>query len=382
MLSLGSLTSNANSALSPLEQFGRDLLRSYERASTGRKVNSAADNPSGLAIATSLSTQAAAFDQGAQNAAIAGSALNVAQGALQATTDALQSLRSLAVSASNDLLSPADRNNLQQVANQLVHQINTDAQNANFNGTNLLAGPFSQTPPAPVDANVTANSSLADGQTLVSNVNPAANAQSGTIGVSVVNGGTGIAVTFTDNTGTTTNLGVQTPGSTITVNGTTLTLGNTGATDNGATATVQVTAAVAGTNAPQAQVQTGANEGATTGISLPNATSTGLLIGTINLSSTASATNAIGQIDTAIGSISSIDASIGAQSVALQSQTSFVNQASNQLTASSSNITDASASQTSTELYKLLVQQQISLATLQSANTEFGYLNRFFNTAA
>ena len=129
-------------------------------------------------------------------------------------------------------------------------------------------------------------------------------------------------------------------------------------------------------------MQTGANEGATTGLALPNATSTGLLINTINLSSSASATNSIGQIDTAIGLIGSVGSSLGSQSVALEQQTSFAGNASNNLTASASNIIDAFAAQTSTEIYKLLVQQQVSVATLQNANLEFGYLNRFFNTAA
>ncbi|HEY4440732.1 MAG TPA: flagellin, partial [Candidatus Elarobacter sp.] len=136
----GSITNQANAPLSSLQQLQRDLLRPYEAAATGKRILSAADDPSGLAIATALQVQSSGFDQGAANANDARNALNVADGALQTTTDALQSLRSLAVQASNDLLSPSDRRNLQQVANGLVRQINTDAQNASFNGTQLLDG--------------------------------------------------------------------------------------------------------------------------------------------------------------------------------------------------------------------------------------------------
>ncbi|MBV9407688.1 MAG: flagellin [Candidatus Eremiobacteraeota bacterium] len=380
---IGSLTQQANQALSPLQQLQHDLLKQYQAASTGKRINSAADDPSGLAIATSLQTQSASFDQGSRNAQDAGNALNVAEGALQTTTDALQSLRSLASQAVNDFLSPNDRQNLQAVANQLVRQINTDAQNANFNGTPLLNGTFGSSPATPPNATVTSNADLAGGSNLVSNVSAAPTAQAGTIGLSVVNNGTAVDVKFTDTaTGTTTDLGTQAPGSTVTVNGTTFTLGTTSNLDNGTTATIQIQAASAGSNAPNAQVQTGANEGATTAVALPNATSSALFIKNVDFSSSASATNAIGQIDEALNATTSARANLGAQGVAINDEINANNVASNALTASASNIEDASAPQTSTELYKLIVQQQISLETLRNANTEFGFLNRFFNTGA
>ena len=380
---IGSLTQQANQALSPLQQLQHDLLKQYQAASTGKRINSAADDPSGLAIATALQTQSAGFDQGSQNAQNAGNALNVAEGALQTTTDALQSLRSLASQAVNDFLSPNDRQNLQAVANQLVRQINTDAQNANFNGTPLLNGTFGSSPATPPNATVTSNADLAGGSNLVSNVSAAPTAQAGTIGLSVVNNGTAVDVKFTDTTtGTTTDLGTQAPGSTVTVNGTTFTLGTTSNLDNGTTATIQVQAASTGSNAPNAQVQTGANEGATTAVALPNATSSALFIKNVDFSSSASATNAIGQIDEALTATTSARANLGAQGVAINDEINANNIASNALTSSASNIEDASAAQTSTELYKLIVQQQISLETLRNANSQFGFLNRFFNTGA
>lgn len=381
---LGSITNQANTALTALQQLQHDLLRPYQAASTGKRINSAADDPSGLAIATSLAVQSAGFDQGASNAADARNALNVADGALQTTTDALQSLRSLAVQASNDLLSPNDRQNLQQVANGLVRQINSDAQNATFNGTQLLDGTTSSTPASAANATVTANASLGAGGSLVASTTASAASQGGTIGVSVVNNGgaAAIDVKFTATaTGQTTDLGLQAAGSTIVVNGTSVTLGTPGAVDIGTTATVQVNAASAGTTGSGAQVQTGANEGAVTAVTLPNGTASALFLQNIDLSSSASATNAIGQIDQSIGATVAARGTLGAQSVSLGNTIDANAVASNALTASSSAISDASAPQTSTELYRLLIQQQISLETLRNANTQFGYLNRFFNTS-
>lgn len=378
----GSIGNQANHALTALEKVQRDLLRPYQAATTGKRINSAADDPSGLAIATSLQVQASSFDQGSRNAIDAGNALNVAEGALQTTQSALSSLRTLAVQASNDLLSAGDRRNLQQVANGLVRQINTDAQNATFNGAPLLSG---STPATPATATVTTNAPLAGGGSLVASATASPAAQGGTIGLSVVNTGggtTAVDVTFTDTaTGATQHLGTQAPGTTITVNGTTLTLGSTGTLDAGTTATVQVQAATAGTTAPAAFVQTGASEGATTALAFPNGSSSALFIQNIDLSSTASATNAIGQIDAGIRATTVARASLGAQGVALQQQVNANNVASNALTASASNIADANIGQTSTELYRLIIQNQISLETLHSSNVQFGFLNRFFNTS-
>jgi flagellin len=382
---IGSINNQANTALTQLQQLQRDLLRPFQAAATGKRINSAADDPSGLALATALQVQSSGFDQGSRNAIDARNAVNVADGALQTTSSALQSLRSLGVQASNDLLSTGDRQNIQRVADGLVRQINADAQNATFNGTPLLNGTFGSQPATAASATVTTNAALGGGGTLVAATTAVPASQGGTIGVSVVNAGGGnaaIDVTFTASaTGQTTNFGPQAAGSTIVVNGTSVTLGNAAAADVGATATVQVQAATAGSSAPDAQVQTGANQGATTALALPNGSSSALFIQHLDFSTTATATNAVGQVDAAIGAATAARASLGAQAIALGNQVDANNVASNALTASASNVQDANAGQTSTELYRLLVQSQISLETLRNANTQFGYLNRFFNTS-
>jgi flagellin len=384
-LGIGSLTTQANQALTSLQQYQQDLLKPYAQASTGKRILSAADDPSGLAIAETLTIGAAGFEQGGGNALNAGQAVNVADGALQTTQDALSSLRSLAVQASNDFLSPSQRQDLQTVANQLVAQINTDAENANFNGTPLLSGTYGAQPATAASATVTTNAALAHGGQLAAGVNASPTATGGTIGLSVVAAGTGalVDVRFTDTTtGTTVDMGLHAGNTTFTVGGTTVTLGGVSAGDLGTNAAIQVKPSSRGSQAPDAQVQTGASEGATTALTLPNATSSALFLRHIDLSNSAAATNAIGQIDAAIAATTSARATLGAQDTGLLTQAASDATASNALTASASAIGDANLPKTSTELYKLLVQQQISLRTLQSSNTEFGYLNRFLNASS
>jgi len=379
----------ANAALTPLQQFSQEILKQLDAASTGKSINSASDNPSGLAIYNTLTAQANGFTAASQNVSTANDAVSVADGALQQTQQGLQSLNAIAVQASNDFLSPADRADLQTVANQLVQQINTNAQNANFNGAPLLQGNFAGATPAQAPAaTTTSNATLSDGSDLANAPTAAANAQAGAITISV-NAGSGsnpptAQVTFTSTaTGQTSTVTTSaTAGSTVSVNGTQVTLGNFTNADAGDDATVQVQAATPATQGQAANVQSGASEGATTAVNLPNGTAAANYIQNIDLSSSASAATAQGQIQEAISSVSTARAQLGAQSQALTNQGNNDDTEAVNLTASASNIGDADEAQVSKELASLRTQQQISLSTLQNANTALGYLNRFFNVAA
>jgi len=378
-----------NAAQSPLDVFSRNLLKTVDEASSGSKLTAASSDPSGLAIYTTLTAQASGFEAASQNVATANDALSVADGALAQTQASLQSLNALAVAASSDLLSSADRADLQSVADQLVQQINTNAEDASFNGQQLLTGKHSGTVPAqaPV-ATTTSNATITGGDNLVTSATATAAAQAGTITVSV-NAGSGsnpatAQITFSATaTGQTTTVATAAAaGSTVDVNGTQITLGNFTNADKGAQATVHVQGGTTFTAGQSASVQSGAAEGATTSVTLPNGTAAANFITNIDLSSTASATDAQGQIQAAIGSVATARANLGAQSQALANTGTNDDTAAVSLTSSASFIGDADLSSVSTELALLRTQQQISLATLQNANTALGYLNRFFNVAA
>jgi flagellin len=119
----------------------QDQLKNItDQLSSGLRINSAADDPSGLAIATNLQTQADGFNTAVQNVQNANNAAQVALGAFTTTTDILQRIRSLAVEAASDINSQDDRSNLQTEVTQLLLEVNRIAQNTNFNGQALLDG--------------------------------------------------------------------------------------------------------------------------------------------------------------------------------------------------------------------------------------------------
>jgi flagellin len=122
----------ANSVALNLNRNQGALQTAVTRLSSGLRVNTAADDPSGLAIATRLQSQTQAFDQGSLNVQDANNAATVAEGALQTETDILQRIRDLSVEASSDFTSNSDKLSLQAEVSQLLLEINRISQNTNF----------------------------------------------------------------------------------------------------------------------------------------------------------------------------------------------------------------------------------------------------------
>jgi flagellin len=136
-----SISSNLqNQSLLQLSSHQSSLQKSFQQLSSGSAIDSAADNPSGLAIFQSLEAQVGGTDQGTSNVTDALNALNTAEGANSSQADALQQLNVLSIQASNDFLSTSDRANLQTEANQITQQMNTTASQTNFNGQPLEQG--------------------------------------------------------------------------------------------------------------------------------------------------------------------------------------------------------------------------------------------------
>jgi flagellin len=130
----------ANSVQLNLDYNQKQLSTVVTDLSSGLRINTAADDPSGLAIATNLQTQVDGFNQAVQNVQNANNAAQVALGALTTETGILQRIRSLAVEAASDINSENDRANLQTEVTQLLLEVNRISQNTNFNGQPLLNG--------------------------------------------------------------------------------------------------------------------------------------------------------------------------------------------------------------------------------------------------
>jgi flagellin len=387
---MASITSLNNSLVNQTDQTQQSLLKQYSQLSSGKRVNSAADDAAGYAIATSLNTQAAAASTAADNIQEAYNATNVAQGALQQLTGVLQTARNLAVQGVNSFLSPADRADLQAQTNQLVQQANTIAQSVNFNGQQLLNGSLAgpQAGTAAV-AKVTNNDIVQNGGTVITQV-AAANANfqapptgaaqgfggtsttNSTVQVQVINNnGVAAAVaTVRDNaTGQTITTAPVAAGGTITgVQNVNIKVGSISLADVGQTATVQIAQATPANSQNSAlTVQSGANEGATTNVAIPGTSSTTLQINNLNLGSSLGATQAIGQLDNALNSLTTSQAQLGAQQVALQNAAQSNASYANNLTSAASNIADENYGQGVTQSTLSQLQQQIQFA-LQAKN--------------
>lgn len=274
-MSIGSVTAAANSAILTSERTQAAIVSSASRLASGKQIQTAADNPSGLAIYETLTAQAAGLEQATNNVGNAQNAAGVAEGALSQVSAVVSQLNTLSIAASNDFLSPVQRQALQAQANQDAAQINTISQNTNFNGQPLLQ-------------------------------------------------------------------------------------------NNGQPLNVQATAA----------------EGGTVGVAFGTTNARTLGVSNLDFGTTAAAETAIGTSQTAIDTVATTRAQNGAQTVALGIQAQNDQTAGLNLTSSASNIADLNYAQASTNNSQLQALQAIDTTVLQSANSQYGYLNALINGAA
>jgi len=116
------------------------LGRSFERLSSGLRINSARDDAAGLAISNRMTAQIRGLDQAVRNSNDGISLAQTAEGALNETTNLLQRVRELAVQSASDNNNPSDRASLNEEVTQLVDEINRIASNTSFNGNRILNG--------------------------------------------------------------------------------------------------------------------------------------------------------------------------------------------------------------------------------------------------
>lgn len=130
--------------MSSISSIGNSFSSSYQSLSSGKRINSAADDAAGLAIVQKQEAQINGYDAGTNNMKSAQSLLNVSDSALGSITDYLQQIRELAVSASNGILGDDDRSSIQMQIDQLKQGINDVANNTTYNSKNILNGSNSE----------------------------------------------------------------------------------------------------------------------------------------------------------------------------------------------------------------------------------------------
>lgn len=119
-----------------------NIQSASRRLASGRRINSAADDAAGLAIAQRLEAQIRGLNQGTRNALDFDSALITAEGGLSTVTDSLIRIRELAIQAGSDVLNNSNRALLQAEIDQHLAQIDSTGRDLQFNTRPLLDGSF------------------------------------------------------------------------------------------------------------------------------------------------------------------------------------------------------------------------------------------------
>jgi len=123
-----------------LVQSGNDMDQAMERLSSGKRINSAADDAAGLAIANRMTSQIGGLNQAVRNANDGVSLIQTAEGALDEVTNILQRMRELAIQSANGIYSDVDRTSLDAEVQQLKAELDRIAETTTFNGQPLLDG--------------------------------------------------------------------------------------------------------------------------------------------------------------------------------------------------------------------------------------------------
>ena len=130
----------ANFIASALAQNQHTMSQSLERLSSGKRINSASDDPASLAITSKLTSQILGLDQAARNANDAISMVQTADGAMQEVDNMLQRMRELTVQAATGTNTSAELSVLNTEFESLEAEIHSISTNTQWNGTNILDG--------------------------------------------------------------------------------------------------------------------------------------------------------------------------------------------------------------------------------------------------
>jgi len=340
-----------------------ELKSAMERLSSGKKINSAADDAAGFAIAERMTAQIRGLNMAAKNAGDGLSMLATIENATNDVTDMLQRIRELAVQAVNDTNGEGDRKYLQAEVDSLLSEINRVGTQTVYNNKTLLNGSLKG------DIQV----GTEKGQKTDFEIHSIQTTDIGTAGA------TEAAVTAIDFTAaaTTVSVGSKSVDITLSADASTgspegdalaiaeinkaLSDANIDAVASGTAGAVDLTAGNKVTARIDAQ-QAGADVGSQAAISDSSQLSS------INIESSANASDALAVISKAIEQVAGHRAGYGALQNRLQYTVSNLMNVAEFTTAARSRIEDADFAAESAKLAKAQVLQQTGTAMLAQAN--------------
>lgn len=377
------------------------LSTATQDLSSGLKINSAADNAAGYAIASRFQTQIGGLGQASTNASDAINLAQTAGSALSQITSNLQSIRDLAVQAANGTYQASDRAAINTSVQQYLSEITRIANQTTFNGTNVLNGSVSNLS-FQIGANVgqAINVQLGQGATTsqvgqISEISTA-NVSGAFVNASGVSGQSislsGLAIEGAD--GKSYNLsgasassaqGLADAINAAGIAGVSAAVNASGGINIYSTGELAVSGATltgaAGTafNLTSGAVAFGASGTGTTasGFAATGATYTdGSVItasGSLNggdVLSVDDANNLISRVDAALTQVSTFQSTLGAVQNRFQSTIATVSAQQTNLTASQSSIQDTDFAATTAQLSKAQVLQQAGISVLATANAQ------------
>lgn len=364
--------------------------KSLEKLSSGLRINRAGDDAAGLAISEKMRGQIRGLDQASRNASDGISLIQTAEGALNETHSILQRMRELAVQSSNDTTTDADRQNLQEEANQLAQEVTRIANTTEFNKKTLMgeSSQFSGTFLIGANAGQSIDLTIGamDADTLGVGTAAAGPAAVGEIATVSGNGNEFVAggVDLTNYTQSKdldikieiTTAGVDTTSqavANITINGVTKSITSSGGVAT-AGAAPEFTLGAADFSdifeSGQSIVISGGNSpivGDEVNISITGASST---ITGIDINDRTAAENSLSTIDTAINTVSSERSKLGAVQNRLEHTINNLGTSSENLTAAESRIRDVDMAKEMMDFTKNNILSQAAQAMLAQANQQ------------
>ncbi|MCP3712730.1 flagellin [Paraburkholderia sp. CNPSo 3274] len=393
------INSNINSLVAQqnLTGSGSALSQAITRLSSGKRINSAADDAAGLAISNIMQTQINGLNQGVSNSNDGVSLVQTASSGLSSLTSSLQRIRQLATQAANGSMTSDDRAALQQEVNQQVSEINRIASQTTYNGMNVLNGTLGNVS-FQVGANVGQTISLSlnqnmsaasigsgvpqAGQTLGSysglslnsdgtadvNANGGSVAGAAITSINVVSDGSG-GFTFTDQNNqalnsTAVNALFSATGATVTAdaNGNGVILGSGTAlslTDTNLEGLDVAATSGAGNSTAEAAVTSQINS-----YNVPTD------VANVNISTASGASMAMESIDNALNTLNNLQATLGAAQNRFTAIGTTQQAQSTDLSTAQSSIQDANFAAETANLSKAQVLQQAGISVLAQANSQ------------
>lgn len=370
------INSNINSLVAQQNLNGTQsaLSSAITRLSSGKRINSAADDAAGLAIASRMTSQINGLNQGVSNANDGVSMVQTASSGLSQITDNLQRIRQLAVQASSGSLSTADKTSLQKEVTQRISEINRISSQTTYNGTNLLDGTAgSKTFQVGANVGQSITIDLGTGANVSALSLGGSNPQKGTVvgtvdglslnasGANVTTGAsiTSINVIADGNGGYTfTDQDNKSLGDGTTAGGSTFDSSNVfGSLSSAGSITLNTT------NVPSATAAQ------TTELATLNANSKPPQVSEIDISGTDGASAAIEAVDNALNSVNALQAQLGAVQNRFSSVAATQTAQATNLSSAQSQITDANFAQETANLSKAQVLQQAGISVLAQANS-------------